>query len=354
MKNLTISIIALFILATAGTFATVRTVSNNAGTKAQYTSLQAAIDAAVAGDTIYVHATINNYGDVTVTGKALVIMGAGYNRPDGVNAAVNSIILNNADNTKINGINCNYISGTNSNYINISNCSIYIGSNSGFAVIICGSNWNLFNNIFAGSFIVYGWGECINIQNNTNTQIFNNIFSYQYASNRVIHNSNSNLTFIFNNLFFSSSFSNISNANFINNIFYGNRYPSGCEYCVFDNNLTYNTDQNTLPYGTNTGSNNIINQNPLFINNSNYSFDYTDNFGLQASSPCIGAGIDSSDIGLYSTYMMNRPWRNLTSNNLPDYSGEPLIPQIRLLNTLPKAVGIGGNINININAVKKD
>ena len=146
MKNLTISIIALFILATAGAFATVRTVSNNAGTKAQYTSLQAAIDAAVTGDTIYVHATINNYGDVTVTGKALVIMGAGYNRPDGVNAGINIITLNMANNTKIQNLKFTYITGSNSDSIVINNCYC---SNTGVNCInIVGNNWNLYNNIF--------------------------------------------------------------------------------------------------------------------------------------------------------------------------------------------------------------
>lgn len=61
----------------ATTFATVRTVSNNAGTVAQYTTIQAAVNAAVNGDTIYLHGSTVPYVGFTVTDKRLVVIGPG-------------------------------------------------------------------------------------------------------------------------------------------------------------------------------------------------------------------------------------------------------------------------------------
>src|SRR6185437_14041951 len=89
MKTNFTLILALFLFSFSA-FATSRTVSNDPNNPAQYSSLQAAINAASVGDTIYVEATYvtiqngqvqngaSNYGSININ-KRLVLIGSGYN-----------------------------------------------------------------------------------------------------------------------------------------------------------------------------------------------------------------------------------------------------------------------------------
>ena len=54
----------------------VLTVSNNTNSPGQYTDLQAACDAAVSNDTLYVHASEKDYGSIYIR-KRLVLIGEG-------------------------------------------------------------------------------------------------------------------------------------------------------------------------------------------------------------------------------------------------------------------------------------
>src|SRR5215213_2546004 len=60
------------------TYATIRTVNNYVNSLAQYTTIQAAVDASTSGDTIYVHGSNVQYAAFTVTDKRLTILGAGW------------------------------------------------------------------------------------------------------------------------------------------------------------------------------------------------------------------------------------------------------------------------------------
>lgn len=75
MKRLILS--AAFTTIAAFCLATVRTVSNNPGTIAQFSTIQAAINASVSGDTIYVHGSPITYDPVTITDKRICLMGPG-------------------------------------------------------------------------------------------------------------------------------------------------------------------------------------------------------------------------------------------------------------------------------------
>src|SRR5215467_7839957 len=94
-----------FLLLTLSTsmslFATVRTVSNNPSTLAQYNTIQAAINASVSGDTIYVHGSPINYAGFTVTDKRLTIIGPGW-APQANFAAFKAVI---GDAVTITGVN---------------------------------------------------------------------------------------------------------------------------------------------------------------------------------------------------------------------------------------------------------
>ncbi len=67
-------ITSLVLLASIFVNATIRTVSNSPATLAQFSTIQAAVNASASGDTIYVHGSPNAYATFTITNKQLVIM----------------------------------------------------------------------------------------------------------------------------------------------------------------------------------------------------------------------------------------------------------------------------------------
>ena len=68
--------LSLLILASAA-HAAIITADKNAGNKADFTSLQAAHDAAASGDTLYVSGSSQPYNRLTL-GKQLFVFGPGY------------------------------------------------------------------------------------------------------------------------------------------------------------------------------------------------------------------------------------------------------------------------------------
>src|SRR5690348_8515351 len=77
MKRKLLLTVLAYMLA-QGTYATVITVDNNANSPGQYSSLQSAINAASAGDTLYVSGSTSSYGNFTLN-KRLTLIGTGYN-----------------------------------------------------------------------------------------------------------------------------------------------------------------------------------------------------------------------------------------------------------------------------------
>ncbi|MEP7264551.1 MAG: hypothetical protein ABI772_08635, partial [Bacteroidota bacterium] len=68
---------AIFSIAASNVFATVLTVSNQSPNPGQYTTIQAAINAATAGDTVYVHPSATHYAPFNLDRK-LTIIGNGF------------------------------------------------------------------------------------------------------------------------------------------------------------------------------------------------------------------------------------------------------------------------------------
>lgn len=66
------SLLLLLLLVASLAQGTIRTVSNNPDRPAQFDNVNAAIAAAVAGDTIYVHGSQFTYPDFTVTKKLIL------------------------------------------------------------------------------------------------------------------------------------------------------------------------------------------------------------------------------------------------------------------------------------------
>jgi hypothetical protein len=323
----------LLTILTFGLFAhaTVITVSNTPNSPAQYTDLQTAINAATAGDTLYVSGSNINYGNI-VLDKQLVFIGTGFN-PQKEFPFVSSFgqidFQMGSSGSIISGFNfSNNVNGAGANNIQIRRCTFQ-------TLNVTGSNWLIENNIVNYS---------INCGSSFNLVINNNIFNYSTTFNSSLPNFN-----LSNNLFILSGgnlLSGISNANIINNIFYGGNFGS-VNTSVFSNNLTFNTNQNTLPYGDNTGSGNIDNQDPQFttIQTLNYTFSAFDDYRLLPTSPGHNAGTDGTDIG---------PFGGSSPFPSSPIGGEPKIPQVKNMNLSNTTYPLNGNINLNVKGKKQD
>jgi len=319
------------------------TVSNNTNSPGQYTSLQAAINASLAGDSIYVHGSATSYGNVTVN-KQLTFIGTGHNPKKSIPlvSEIGNIQLDILANTsdasgtriigfKLSGV-FGYTGGGGTKNILIARNSF---GSSGSQIYITGSGWKIENNVLNFQYI--------NLNNNANITIQNNIFSTTY-----IAYSNKPSVLIVNNIFLgitpATALYTVTNANIANNIFSGSS-PKGTsiDNNVFSNNITYHTAYDTIPFGTNLGSGNFVAKNPQFTNVPANAFNYNYDFSLKSTSPGKNAGTDGKDIGIYGG-----------TASFPDLTGSPAIPQIKSLSILNPVIPVGDSLKVVIKAKKQN
>jgi hypothetical protein len=339
MKS-TLLIVSLAFLMIGSLEANVVTCSNNAINAGQYTAIQTAVDAANPGDTVYVMGSPSAYGDVTIK-KHVTMIGAGYavtNTQNNWASIIGYVYLDSigfgaqVSGTKIMGFNITGNigqTGTGSlNYITLERN--YINN----YITVFGSNWTIRNNdIYA-----------LNIQNNSYCFVYNNFIGTLQNSNKTTVNISNN-NFVTNNY---NAFSTISNAIIANNIFYYCSPLASVTSCVFSNNVTTNSTAQVLPPAGNTGSGNLNNTPPGFVDASipastvGQSVIWNYNWHIATGSPAHNGGTDGTDIGVYGgTY----PYPNMT--------GATHIPQMQVLNvsgTVPQ----GGNLNVSFKARKQN
>ena len=359
MKKI-ITSFSLLIGIVAVVHSTIYTVSNNPDIPAQYTSLQAAIDAShdTAGDTILVAGSPNTYGDIAIN-KKVVIYGAGYNNPYGYNTIVTDIRLQSqnatigASGSRISGLNSTavvyfqgvYSGGGKMENVVIERCLLHTIDFSNSDVTY--TNDTIRNCLIRDATVHFYYGAYSNVVFHNN--IFDNQLLYQYSGrnlasvyliNNVILDESSN--------FFSSGSYRIINMIVQNNIFH-DAEPQGCYGCTFNNNITY-LNTNDDPIGTDdTGSGNLIGVDPMFVDypSAGGGFDYQYDFSLTpppSGSPGWEAGTDGSNIGT-------------TGGLLPYVPGaNPQIPQVTEISFPDNAssVKVGGSFNVTFKAKKQD
>ena len=371
MKTFSLLLLAFF-AASISTFATIRTVNNNLNGPGQFTAIQTAIDNSNSGDTIYVASSPANYTDpadnIFQVTKKLTFIGVGMRPGEKKENQALSRIGSRFDiaTTDANGSSWIgfYFAGVGS-ALNVSggvsNCQVlrnwfdasstYLGFNSASF-----SGWLIANNFFGMS-----CGPGINLNNNTVTNfiIQNNVFAEGSGcgvSNGIapIQNfSNSANCIVSNNLFYGQqgvgvgnndqAFINCTNLIVENNIFH-TMSPNGLSNSVTNNNITFGTVQDALPYGTNSGANNQANVDPQLTTFSVSSFDPRAQNFQPAGGPAKTGGVGGTQMGVYGGSGFN--WNN---------SAVPAIPVIKNFSiTSGSTVPAGGNITIKVTSTKQN
>src|SRR5712671_2247424 len=168
-------------------FATVRTVSNNPLTLAQYNTIQAAVNASVSGDTIYVQGSTTHYAGFTIQDKRLTIIGPGWSPAQNFQAfkatVETAVTINGiaSRKTEIQGLDFAVsVSTLTSNpdslrFIrNQFESAVYLGFNSVY------NGWLFEGNWFDKGFVSAGGGDTV-----TNFLFQNNIFYANSANGNV-------------------------------------------------------------------------------------------------------------------------------------------------------------------------
>jgi hypothetical protein len=339
-----ICLLSFLIILSSLAYARVLTVNNRSGSTAQYATIATAITAATAGDTIYVQGSETAYGNFDLD-KKLVFIGPGHNpqKQVALKAEIGTITLGktaNSTGSTFIGLNINQINSSNSftiNDITIKRCYIGVIYSYGNSTSEP-TNWVIENNIVTST---------IYVSNNQNSTTANQFIINNNILTGVIYYANE--SFINNNIFISTVSSNanafylVRNCTMQNNIFYGVS-PEGASNSTFNNNLSYSTTANPIPYGTNFGTANKVNVDPAFTDFPTAgagTFNYDYDFHLQASSPGKNAGTDGKDMGVYGGVGFSE-------------SGEPAVPQIREFVIKNSVVAPNSKLNITIKAEAKN
>jgi len=348
-----------------GAHATVWTVNNNGNSPGQFTTLQAAINAASNGDSIYVEPSPVDYGNITVPRKLFLFGGGGApvsyqvnNRTtiDGVTFNTQtSFPVSSSSGSQVEGF---YIGGGGVNVsCNMSNITVMRNEITG-GLNICGVDTNIIiaDNILSNCQVYF----TSNFNNDNTILVANNFFNMS-GSQAMFENNGSQdqetgVQFL-NNIVYGNStslsnsdafFRTLNDASIKNNIFYcqggTGAFVSGCNGCTFQNNLTYspNTTQ-TLPDAGNGGTGNINNTSPGFTNgpavytviSSDQLYNY--NWHLTSGSAGHNAGSDGTDVGIYGG-----PYP------FPNFETITRLPQMRFLQISNPTIQPGANVHINV------
>lgn len=315
----------------------IRTFSNIEGETSEFSNLQEVINASSDGDFIYVSSSPNTYGNLTIN-KRLTLVGSGHN-PETNDPLISQLgqvtLAAGSSGSQIIGFRIFLLtfsgSATEINDITIKRNNLNQTVSTAISINSNSRNWTIEENIIGriGSNSGPGFQELHLIRNNIIVGFVSGV-KFSTFSNNVFKTTGEIFTpqisqsnNIINNIFFQNN---------LNNDFAANRLVN----CTINNNIFFGPNNPTsLPEGNNnTGENNLF-VNPLFANVPNNTFNYSNDYMLQASSQGINAGTDGSDIGLFGGIGYT-------------VSGEPAIPQVSILNILNSIVPQNGNLNVRI------
>jgi hypothetical protein len=350
MKN---HLLWICLMAASTAFATVHTVSNSPANVAQFNNIQAAIDAAAAGDTILVHGSPNAYAAFTINNKKLAIIGPGYAADKNLSQPVVvpgfTITGADAENSEIQGL---YVTNT-----------VTISSNRP-------NNLSFRRNRFSGNFFInitqgvvtytgylfesnYFEGSVISGVTNSSYENFifrNNVFfeSVSFGYQIAGFTNSTNVLFDHNIFLAGTNVRSIFSGNcrfllFTNNIFVRRNAATNLSASTFNNNLTFNAGENapwTVNENTNGGGN-VSNQNPNMVDQAAIDAGTPNplhNYSI-VSGPAKGTGTGGRDMGVRYDNTGPLNWANGRNSRLP---------RIFSMNLNSIDVQAGGTLNVQI------
>lgn len=298
-------------------------LNNNPAVDADFTTFQAAHDAASAGDTIYVEGNgfENHYGEVFSITKKLVIIGPGYflNENDSTYAfrtlaKVGSINIEpDAAGTEIHGM---YIQTLNysQTHVNIKASNVIFSRNRCLTTDVNNNHVKIISNadnVVISQNYIYAISVASGVTAN-NLLIANN-----YIENRIDLNNLS--SGIFTNNVIRHGFVNVYNSQIKNNIIFATGHSDALSVNNAGNYIAYNLSSGSLVSGGNYGPGNVgnVDMSTVFVGYPTQGSYSTDGrWQLKAGSPAIGAGEGGIDCGMFG-------------GSLPYVlSGQPAIPRI--------------------------
>jgi len=342
-------------------FATVRTVSNNPSTIAQFSTIQAAIDVSVNGDTIYVQGSPTKYAGFTIQDKRLTVIGPGWSPAQNFQP-YKAIIETNVDikgtgsrKTELQGLDftssvsiLSYAPDSLRFIRNQFETAIYLGFTT-----VSYTGWVFEGNWFDKGFMSLGAQVTV-----TNLLFQNNVFyAISTNGNFVGFLTTQNILFDHNVWFGPAGtstapcFSGASKGmNFSNNIFVHRNAATNNTNSVFNNNLTYGAGTNNpwdISFGNSDAGGNIADQDPQMASQSfiNQGMELLVlNFAI-AAGPANNTGSDGKDMGLLFDATGSLNWSN---------SNMSRIPFIIDMNILTTTITAGGTLNVQVGASRNN
>jgi hypothetical protein len=350
MKTVKTILLIAVLISCANVFAqnVIRRVDGNAANGAPYTTIQAAVDAAVAGDTIHIVGCATSYAGANIT-KQLVLIGPGYFLGENIDTQ------NNKSPAKVSGV-LWFKAGSSGSFV----MGLHFTATSSCIDLDAVNNMVIKRNYFNGDGAVrFNVGSGTVINNTTIQQNYFRSHPVNYSSsatNNTILLLNNYIGGNINGLWGStltvkqniietsetSAFNNgnqISNSEISNNIIIiHNAAPiSG----LGSANSVLNNLCNTTVLGIANGNQQSVDMTTVFVidpaaaDPSPYTSD--SRYQLAAGSPAIGAGASGEDCGIFGgsdPYVL---------------SGLPAIPAIYEI-TAPTSATQAGGLNVTIKA----
>jgi len=337
MTKITSFLVVLIMVPTAFFAQSVITVDNSVGSSAQYSDLQTAIDNASSGDIIYVHPTEITYGGFITIDKSLTLIGYSHSDPEKKTTVYSIDIEGDLSNVTIKGFHFTSYLQVSNNTVGLQNLVL---ENNRFDGITYFGGTNTNNLIIRGN-VIDRIGSGTTVYNKyTNAIITNNIITGR------VYVDNHESVQIENNIFLTNSSGSARPINVGNDsgdlvvqdcILYkdsGSNFEPNSDGVVYENCLSYNP---TTTVTALAGSNNINDQDPLFVLNDNSFFNFEDDFNLQVGSPALGTGVNGDDIGLFGG-------NGFMFNNSGFSTGIPIVN----ITAITSQVAPGGNVELTI------
>ena len=337
-------------------FAIVRTVSNNPSTLAQFSTIQAAVDASQSGDTIYVQGSPVRYAGFTIQDKRLTVIGPGWSPAQNFQpykaTIEGNVAINGAGSRKTELQGLDFFTTVSINTSNPDSLrfirnqfesAFYLGHAGTYNGYLFEGNW------FDKSWVSASAGVVI-----TNFLFQNNVF-YSISTNGNFFNFiNTQHVYFDHNVWFGPSGTNTApcfggtskGMNFSNNIFVHRNAATNNTNSIFNNNITYGAGVNNpwdLSYGNSDDGGNIVNQDPQMASQSlinNGLLLLVLNFTI-ASGPANNSGSDGKDMGLLFDPTGSLNWSNSNMSRIPVIFG---------MTISNPTISAGGTLNVQVEA----